>query len=51
MNLYRGGKIVSENMYYDSEEIEEVSITWNEDGYKRITVSLKSGEEYTVESD
>ena len=42
---------MSEHMYFDSEDIEEVSITWNEDGYKRITVTLKSGEDYTVESD
>jgi hypothetical protein len=37
-------------MYYFSDEIESVDITWK-DGYKRITVSLKNGEEYTVESD
>jgi hypothetical protein len=37
-------------MYYVPDEIESVEITWK-DGYKRITISLKNGEEYTVESD
>jgi hypothetical protein len=37
-------------MYYSSDDIQSVDITWK-DGYKRITVYLKNGEQYTVESD
>lgn len=37
-------------MYILSDEIESVDITWR-DGYKRITVTLTDGKEYTVESD
>jgi hypothetical protein len=32
------------------EDISSVEINW-QDGYKRITVYLKNGDEYTVESD
>lgn len=38
-------------MYPTAEEIEDVRIIWNEDGYKLIEVELKNGERYTVESD
>jgi hypothetical protein len=37
-------------MYITTDEVESVDIKWT-DGYKRITVYLKNGEEYTVESD
>jgi hypothetical protein len=36
-------------IFYEG-DIESVEITWN-DGYKRITVYLKNGDNYTVESD
>ena len=42
---------MAEDMHFDSDDIQDVEIRWNEDGYKRITVILKNGEEYTVESD
>ena len=37
-------------MTYYKDEISNVEITWK-DGYKRITVQLENGEEYTVEQD
>jgi L-rhamnose isomerase len=37
-------------MIYYENDIESVEITWK-DGYKRITVYLKNGDNYTVESD
>ena len=41
----------TEYLYPSAEEIEDVRIIWNEDGYKQIQVELKNGESYTVESD
>jgi len=38
-------------IYPTVEEIEDVRILWNEDGYKRIEVELKNGESYLVEND
>lgn len=42
---------MTEIMYFEPEEIEEVNVVWNEEGHKRIEVSLKNGEKYVVESD
>lgn len=44
---------MSETQYLSPsvEEIEDVRIVWNEDGYKLIEVELKNGESYLVESD
>ena len=42
---------MGERIYVGPENVEEVSIVWNENGYKRITVTTLDGKMYTVESD
>ncbi|MEC1177640.1 hypothetical protein P9B03_04015 [Metasolibacillus meyeri] len=41
----------SDHLYLCSEDIEDVQIVWDEWGYKQISVILKNGKMYTVESD
>lgn len=41
----------NEHVYVEVEDVEDIDITWNEGGYKKISVKLKSGEWYVVESD
>lgn len=36
---------------FESNDVENVDVVWSESGYKKITVELKNGESYTVESD